>query len=141
MSVVSACCPCAQIPRGGCESQQEKRDGNCSSPLFSFSVCTSFLTDVHVFFSPGRKHTNDTSSSCFSSVPLSLYLPLPSCFLPLLHTHISGCLVTFLLLARSLGRHDQSLVLGQQPAGNHWVLVSFSLPFTYILPSAWQTLP
>lgn len=65
-----------------------------------------------------EKETNDASSSCFSIVSLSLH-PTPFLFSTLLHTHISGCLVTFLLLAGSPVRHYQPPVLGQEPAGTH----------------------
>lgn len=37
----------------------------------------------------------------------------------LLYTHISECLLIFLLLDKSPGRHYQPPVLGQEHAGNH----------------------
>lgn len=72
-------------------------------------VCMSFL-------SLDEKDTTDASSSCFSIVH---HPPLPSCFSVLLQAHISECLLTFLLLAKSPGRHYRPPVLGQEPAGNH----------------------
>ena len=53
-------------------------------------------------------------------------------FSAVLHTRISGCPVTFLLLAGSPGRRYQPPVLGREPAGSHWAPVGFSLPFTEI---------
>lgn len=73
-----------------------------------------------MYMSFDEKDTTDASSSCFSIVPLFHQPALPLLVFQLLYTHISECLLIFLVLDKSPGRHYQPPVLGQEHAGNHW---------------------